>query len=105
MQDEVNLQALESIPTLRERTTFRWPRFLFESVVAIGGALLITGLISLFHLYPQIPNISLAYLLLILLLASTFGRYAAMLASITSLYVKVELGPLDQGPARKRLAL
>ena len=78
MQDEVDIQAVEHIPT------FRWPRFLLESVLAIGGALVVTGLISLFHLYPQIPNISLVYLLVILLLASTFGRFAAVLASVTA---------------------
>src|SRR5215471_10349990 len=77
MQDDGALRAVEQIPSLEERTLFRWSRFLLESVVAIGGALLVTGLISLFHLYPQIPNISLVYLLVILLLASTFGRYAA----------------------------
>ncbi len=84
MQDDVALRAVEQIPSLEERTFFRWPRFLLESIVAIGGALVVTGLMSLFHLYPQIPNISLVYLLVILLLASTFGRYAAVLASITS---------------------
>src|SRR5258708_12915851 len=76
------MQAVERIPMLENRTTFHWPRFLLESVLAIGGPLAVTGLISLFHLYPQIPNISFVYLLLILLLASTFGRYAAVLASV-----------------------
>jgi Domain of unknown function (DUF4118) len=84
MQDDVALRAVEQIPSLEERTLFRWPRFLLESVVAIGGPLLVTGMISLFHLYPQIPNISLVYLLVILLLASTLGRYAAVLASVTA---------------------
>ena len=37
-----------------------------------------TGLIGLFHLYPTIPNISLVYLLVIFVLASTLGRYAAV---------------------------
>jgi K+-sensing histidine kinase KdpD len=84
MLDEVDMQAVERIPSLEERTTFRWSRFLLESVVASGGSLVVTGLISLFHLYPQIPNISLVYLLLILLLASTLGWYAAVLASVTA---------------------
>ena len=78
------MQAVERIPTLGNRTTFHWPRFLLESVLAIGGPLAVTGLISLFHLYPLIPNISFVYLLLILLLASTFGRYAAVLASVAA---------------------
>ena len=63
---------------------FRWPRFLLESVLAIGGSLAVTGLIGLFHLYPKIPNISLVYLLVIFVLASTLGRYAAVLASVTA---------------------
>jgi len=84
MQDTVDMHGVERIPSLEQRTIFSWPRFLLESVIAIGGALVVTGLISLFHLYPQIPNISLVYLLLILLLASTLGRYAAVLASVSS---------------------
>ncbi len=84
MRDEVDKQAVERIPLLEERTTFRWSRFLLESILAIGGSLVVTWLISLFHLYPQIPNISLVYLLLILLLASTFGLFAAVLASVTA---------------------
>ena len=84
MQDTIDMRNVERIPSLEQRNIFSWPRFLLESVLAIGGALVVTGLISLFHLYPQIPNISLVYLLLILLLASTFGRYAAVLASVTS---------------------
>ncbi|HWZ17838.1 MAG TPA: DUF4118 domain-containing protein [Ktedonobacteraceae bacterium] len=84
MQDSIDMRNVERIPSLEQRNTFSWPRFLLESVLAIGGALVVTGLISLFHLYPQIPNISLVYLLLILLLASTFGRYAAVLGSVTA---------------------
>jgi two-component system sensor histidine kinase KdpD len=84
MQDIVDLRNVERIPSLEQRNIFSWTRFLLESILAIGGALVVTGLISLFHLYPQIPNISLVYLLLILMLASTFGRYAAVLASVTA---------------------
>ncbi len=85
MNDEVEMRTVEErIPTLEGKKMFRWPRFLLESVLAVGGSLAVTGLIGLFHLYPQIPNISLVYLLLILLLASTFGRYAAVLASVTA---------------------
>src|SRR6266566_2022510 len=54
----------ERIPTLEGKKMFRWPRFLLESVLAIGG--------------------SLVYLLVILVLASTLGRYAAVLASVTA---------------------
>ena len=84
MLDRVEKSTLERIPSLDERVTFRWSRFLLESVIAIGGALVVTGLIGFFHLYPKIPNISFVYLLLILLLASTLGRYSAVLASVTA---------------------
>ena len=85
MNDEGEMRTVEErIPTLEGRTMFRWPRFLLESVLAIGSSLAVTGLIGLFHLYPKIPNISLVYLLVILVLASTLGRYAAVLASVTA---------------------
>ena len=41
-----------------------------------------TGIIYAFHLYPTIPNISIVYLLVILILAGTRGRYAAILAAV-----------------------
>jgi two-component system sensor histidine kinase KdpD len=43
---------------------------------------LLTYIISVFHLYPRIPNISIIYLLIVLPLASTRGRYASILASL-----------------------
>jgi hypothetical protein len=85
MNDEVERHTVEErFPTLEGRTMFRWSRFLLESVLAIGSSLAVTGLIGLFQLYPTIPNISLVYLLVILVLASTLGRYAAVLASVTA---------------------
>jgi len=44
----------------------------------------ITGIIYLFELYPRIPNISIVYLLVVLALASTRGRYASILASLVA---------------------
>lgn len=62
----------------------RWVRFLGDTVLAIVGALLVTGIIYVFRLYPRIPNISLAYLLVVLALASTRGLYAAVLSAIVA---------------------
>lgn len=78
------MNMIERIPTLEGRTAKRWLRILCESVLAVGGALAVTGLIDLFHLYPRIPNISILYLLVILGLASTSGLFAAVLASLTA---------------------
>lgn len=78
------MQNIESIPSLQRRKSAHWQGLLLESVLASGGALLVTGFIAVFHLYPQIPNISMIYLLLILALASTFGRYASLLASLVA---------------------
>jgi two-component system sensor histidine kinase KdpD len=44
----------------------------------------VTGIIYAYHLYPTIPNISIVYLLVILALASTRSRYAALLASVVT---------------------
>jgi len=78
------MQTIEQIPTLEGRATLSWPRILLGSVLAVGGALAMTGIIAVFQLYPLIPNISILYLLVILALASTFGLYAAVLASVTA---------------------
>ncbi len=60
----------------------RWKRYGGDSLLAIVGALLVTGIIFLFRLYPRIPNISVAYLLIVLALASTRGMFAAVVASV-----------------------
>ena len=72
------------IPTLERRTTKGRLRILLEGVLAIGGALAITGLIDIFRLYPSIPNSSILYLPVILVLASSFGFFAAVVACITA---------------------
>ena len=46
--------------------------------------MLVTGVIFAFQLYPRIPNISIVYLLVVLALASTRGRYAAIFASLVA---------------------
>jgi two-component system sensor histidine kinase KdpD len=61
-----------------------WKQCLFDSLLALGSTFFLTGLIFLFHLYPQIPDISLASLLVILALASWRGLYPALLASVAA---------------------
>ena len=43
-------------PYIGERA--RWKRYIIDSLLAIAGALLVTGILFLFQLYPRIPNIS-----------------------------------------------
>jgi K+-sensing histidine kinase KdpD len=78
------MQTIDHMPTLEDRKTISLLCVLLESILAIGGALLVTGIIAAFHLYPDIPNISILYLVIILGLASTFGLYSAVLASLTA---------------------
>ena len=59
-----------------------WRRYASDSLLAIAGVALVTGVIAAAHLYPRIPSISLTYLLVIIALASTRGRYAAILAAL-----------------------
>ncbi|MDQ2885248.1 MAG: hypothetical protein M3Y39_04090, partial [Chloroflexota bacterium] len=68
---------IERMPALDGSRPIYWPRVLLGSIIAIAGSLLVTGIIYFFHLYPLIPNISFLYLPVILVLASTFGLYAA----------------------------
>ncbi len=78
------MRSIEQIPQIPVRPGKSWGQYFLESLIAIGGALAITGIIYAFHLYPTIPNISIVYLLLILVLASTRGRYAAILAAVVA---------------------
>jgi K+-sensing histidine kinase KdpD len=76
------MHTIEQIPQLPLPEGVSWQQRLLDSIIAVGGSLLVTGIIGAYHLYPTIPNISMAYLLLILLLASIRGRYAALLAAV-----------------------
>ena len=78
------MSTIEQIPRLPVQTEKHWQEYLIDSLLAAGGSLIVTGIIYTFHLYPNIPNISIVYLLLILALASTRGRYAAILAALVA---------------------
>ena len=75
---------IERLPTLERERPINLSRVLVESVIALAGALLVTGIIYFFHLYPLIPNISFLYLPVILGLAITFGLYSAIIASVAA---------------------
>src|SRR5947209_3897395 len=70
------------IPSLEGRAKPHWRRYANDSLLALGGGVLVTSLIAAGHLYPRIPTISLVYLLVVVALASTRGLYAASLASL-----------------------
>lgn len=78
------MQVVEQLPQMEAQRRRSWPLILLDSVLTIGGALGITGIIDVFRLYPAIPNISIVYLLLILPLATLRGRYVAVLAAIVA---------------------
>jgi K+-sensing histidine kinase KdpD len=78
------MRDIEQIPQLPVHTKKNWQQYLIDSLLAVGGALAVTGIIYAYHLYPTIPNISIVYLLVILLLASTRGRYAALVAAVVA---------------------
>ncbi len=74
----------EYIPFININKMTRWQQYLLDSLLATIGTLCVTGLIFVLQLYPRIHNISIVYLLVILWLASTRGRYAAILASLVA---------------------
>ena len=78
------MSTVEHVLPIERDRTHRWQRYLLDSVLASVGALLVTAIIFSFHLYPLIPNISIVYLLVVIGLASTRGRYAAILASLVA---------------------
>ena len=78
------MSTIEHVLPFEAHKSFPWQRYLLDSGLACGGAMLVTGFIYLFQLYPRIPNISIVYLLVVLALASTRGRYPAILASLVA---------------------
>ena len=80
------MSTVEHLSPIEVSKELPWQQYLLDSVLAIMGSLLVTGIISVFHLYPRIPNISIVYLLVILGLASTRGSYAAILASLVAFF-------------------
>lgn len=62
----------------------RWRGYAIDTLLVIVGVAAITLLIFAAHLYPRVPTISFAYLLLVLALASLRGLFAAILASLLS---------------------
>jgi len=78
------MSQVEHLPSLEAREGPGWRRYLIDSALAIVGTLLITAVIYVLHLYPTIPDISLAYLLIVLALASTRGLYAAVLSALVA---------------------
>jgi two-component system sensor histidine kinase KdpD len=78
------MQIVERIPVLERQVGWRWARFWLQTALAFGSTMAVTVVLFLCNLYPRIPDIAIVYLLVILLLASTFGRYAALLASLVA---------------------
>ena len=78
------MNTVEHLLPIGRSKTRSWQQYLLDTVVAFVGTMLVTGIIAVFQLYPRIPNISIAYLLVILALASTRGRYASILSSLVA---------------------
>ena len=76
------MKQIGRIPSPEGRGKPHWRPYVNDSLLALGGGVLVTSLIAAGHLYPRIPTISLVYLLVVVALASTRGLYAASLASL-----------------------
>src|SRR6266480_4860683 len=78
------MKQLEHFASLQVKPAPGWRGYAIDTVLALGGVALLTSLISVDHLYPRvpIPYSYIAYLFLVVALASTRGLYAALLASL-----------------------
>jgi signal transduction histidine kinase len=75
---------IETFLTRRLSSTPRWQRWIQDSLCALAGVALITVIIMLAHFLPKAQTSSLLYLLMVLILATTRGLYAASMASLLS---------------------
>ena len=72
----------ERLPSPEGKKESGWRRYTSDTLLAIVGVAMVTSVIAATHLYQRIPSVSLLYLLLIIVLASARGRYAAILAAL-----------------------
>jgi signal transduction histidine kinase len=79
---EMVAQKRESQVVVAARESRRWIRLMSDTLYSLVGVALLSSIIAVANLYPQIPTISLVYLLIVVALASTRGLYAAILAAI-----------------------
>ncbi len=80
------MKSIEHLLLLGKSQEAGWKRYMIDTMLATVGALLVTGIIYILQLYPRIPNISLLYLLVVLILASTRGHYTAIITSIVAFF-------------------
>jgi len=78
------MRTSEHVLPSKSHQMVRVLRYVFDSVLACAGSLLVTGVILVFHLYPAIPNITIIYLPVVLALAVVRGRYAAILSAVVA---------------------
>jgi signal transduction histidine kinase len=78
----ISPKQVERAPLRQARAAPRWRRTACDSLLAIAGVALVTGIIAVVHLYPRLPSIVLIYLLVIIALACLRGSYAAVLAAV-----------------------
>ena len=76
------MKQIKRLPSPEGKEESRWRRYTSDTLLAVAGVALVTGVIVTTHLYQRIPSISLSYLLVIIVLASARGRYAAILAAL-----------------------
>ena len=76
------MQHVERISPPEASAEPQWRSSLNDSMFALGGVALVTSVIAGAHLYPRIPTVSFVYLLVVIVLASKRGLYAAILASL-----------------------
>ena len=81
------MDGAKRLPPFAAKKEQQWKRYSGDSFLALGSILLLTGIISLFHLYELIPDSLLLYLPIVLALASMRGLYAALLASFIAFFL------------------
>ncbi len=81
------MNVAEPFPPLLARKERKWKRYVADSLLVLASIALLTGSLSLFHLYQIIPDSLLLYLPVILALAAIRGHYAALLASFMAFFL------------------
>jgi K+-sensing histidine kinase KdpD len=78
------MNAVDQIPQMRVVQERTWKYYVLDTIMAVLGSLLLTAVFFFSHLYPEIPDIVILYLLLVVPLAIWRSRYSAIIAALVS---------------------
>jgi two-component system sensor histidine kinase KdpD len=80
------MNQIKHMLSFRREQKYPWKGYICDFLLALGGTGIVSLLIFPLHLYPRIPNVSIIYIVVVLILGSRRGLFAAVLAAVLAFF-------------------